>query len=178
MLVTVDTNILIWGVRHDSTPGQEFMIDRAVAFLAWLDANDHKLVLTATSIAEYFIGAPPDAVAKEMKSIASRFKIIPFDTRAALVAAELRSDKSFISSLRDTVGKSAPAIKCDVVLVATAKAHGVQKIYSNDDDIRALSLRCGLPYSPLPEPADLAQLTSPPVDRPAEVRSLFDDMAG
>jgi predicted nucleic acid-binding protein len=173
MIVTVDTNILIWGVRHTSIPSQADMIPRATAFLQWIDKQGHKLVVTSACISEYLVGATEDDMARELKQLSAKYKIIPFDTNAAVHAARIRSDREFLRQLKDA-GKTNVAIKADIVIVATAKAHNVDRIYSFDEtDIPPIAARCGLSYAPLPTLADLTPIHPSSIPRASREASMF-----
>ena len=60
MVITVDTMILIWGVRAWSEPHDAAMIPKAKAFLEWVDRHNHSLCLTTVAVSEYLIGGDSD----------------------------------------------------------------------------------------------------------------------
>lgn len=49
-VVCLDSQILVWGIKEQSSEGQEDMIPRAKAFLKWLDENNKKVVIAAPII--------------------------------------------------------------------------------------------------------------------------------
>lgn len=155
MVITVDTNFLIWGVRCVSTVGQEDMIVRAQAFFSWVDERRHELVLTSECVAEYLVGGTELERKEQLIELSSKFKICPFDAKAAVIAAELRSDREFINSLKDDAGKTRVCIKSDINIVATAKAHGVERVYSADRDLRKVAAKCQLSAMDIPRPTEL-----------------------
>lgn len=179
MVITIDTNTLIWGLKKQSTQGQEDWIPRCARFLQWIDEHHHTLVLTSECVAEYLVSdGDTDA---ELRTLSSKFQIYDYDVNAAVFAAEIRKDKDFVRSLKENFGKTHVCIKSDIVIVATAKAHDVEKIYSNDEGVRKAAARCGLPASDIPTIDDMAPLPSIPKAQPKEdkptspVRTLFDD---
>ena len=93
-----------------------------------------------------------------LAELKSRFMILPYDAKAAAIAAELRSDKDFLASLnQDEIGRTPVHIKSDIVIVATAKAfqkNGVDKLYTHDRNMRTLAARVCLPSADMPHPSD------------------------
>lgn len=176
MLVTLDANVLIWGVRATATPGDEHMVPRCVRFIEWLDECGHQLVLTSQAVTEYLIGATAEQRERDLEALTAKYIILPYDVPAIEIAAAIRSDKDFIKSLGDDAGKSRVCVKADVIIVATAKAGGVGRIYSNDAGVRTLAARCGIPPSGIPTLVQMAPFggeSNPPPTRPAQ-GDLFD----
>lgn len=163
MVITVDTNFLIWGVRCVATDGQEEMIPRATAFFNWVDENRHKLVLSSECLAEYLVGATGVEKVAQLTALQEKFIILPYDAKAAAIAADLRSDKDFIKS-QQAVGKTRVCIKSDIVVVATARAFGqkgVDRIYSSDPCVRHLATTCGMSAQDMPTVEQLQYNVSP-----------------
>ena len=52
-MVVFDTNVLIWGIKRQSTAGQEQMIEKAVRLVEELDSKNTEIALPAMVIAEY-----------------------------------------------------------------------------------------------------------------------------
>jgi predicted nucleic acid-binding protein len=132
MKVTLDTNFLIWGVRGESSPGQEHLIPIAQAIISKLKASDDRVVLTAIVVAEYLSGTPEDKFDAEFAEIHKSFQVLPFDAKAAKIAAKLWQSRH---KLIQSIGKSRNVIKADIQLVATARAHDVNRVYSGDADV-------------------------------------------
>ena len=181
MLVTIDTNLLIWGVRGISSVGQEEMILRAKALIDWLDNRNDRLVLTSVCVGEYLIGNDPEKRKQELSALQEKHMIYPYDANAAVIAAELRSDDDFLRSLKTDADKTRVAIKADIEIVATAKAFQIERIYSNDAILRKIAARCGLSAQDVPSLAEFASwlsATVSPALEPVEryrTRLLFDD---
>lgn len=172
MKISIDTNILIWGVRQIADVGQEEMIPRATAFIEWIDRQGHTLVLTSQSVAEFLVGGSEAERAAQFHALGTHFQICPFDTLAARIAADIRSDKDFVDSLhRD--GKTRACIKADIAIVATAKAHDVDKIFSNDAKLRSAAKKCGLPAADIPTLQELTTVEA--VSPPSRTRELFPE---
>jgi predicted nucleic acid-binding protein len=146
-LVTVDTNILIWGVRGTCTPGQEEMLDRSAAIVKNIQRN-HDLALTAICVAEYLALSTDQEAADELKILQEQFRILPFDAKAAKISAKLFRDRNEVTELANT---RRTEIKADTQIVACAVAHGVQLLYSNDKGIRALGKHARMRVLDVPE---------------------------
>ncbi len=146
-LVTVDTNILIWGVRGNCTAGQEEMLDRSAAIIKNIQRN-HDLALTAICVSEYLALSTDEEASDELRVLEERFRILPFDAKAARIAATLFRDRAEVTELANM---RRTEIKADTQLVACAVAHGVQLLYSHDKGVRALGLRARMRVLDVPE---------------------------
>lgn len=65
------------------------------------------------------------------------FFIAPFDTKAAMLAAELQ--RECFGALKSDENISRQALKADIKIVATAIAHGAKAIYSDDSHFQRIS---------------------------------------
>ncbi len=93
MKVTIDTNILIWGIRKVATAGQECMINKATDLITRLRDTDDTVVLTAVTVGEFLAGADDETAKNEFETIQATFQILPFDGKAARIAAKLWRDR-------------------------------------------------------------------------------------
>lgn len=161
MLISIDTNILIWGVRAVSSDGQEEMIPRAKEFLSWIDRFGHHLAITTEALAEFLVGPDEQARLDQFEVLTSEYAILNFDAHASLIASRIRSNAEFIAQMKQS-GKTKPAIKSDINIVATAKAGGVEILYSHDDDHRKAGERCGLVVRKMPTVEEMMPLGQSP----------------
>ena len=67
-------------------------------------------------------------------------------------------------------------IKSDIRIVATALAHRVDKIYSDDKGVRAIAKRSGILVAGVPTIEDMLPDTKRPKNNPNPIRKLFDDI--
>lgn len=130
--VTIDTMMMIWGIKGVSTPGQEDMIERAQRLLQSLADDKIHLVLTSHAVAEYLGAFPPDKRDAQYVALQEYFPIVPFDLRATEVAADLLYNKDLIKSIQQEFQVSRQVVKADMAIIATAVAAGVQTLYSHD----------------------------------------------
>lgn len=52
MIVCLDTNVLIWGIRAFASPGQEQMLEDAKALVQKLDQENHRVIIPSPVIFE------------------------------------------------------------------------------------------------------------------------------
>ena len=168
MLVAVDTQVLIWGVRQIATPGQERRVGPAVALIESLIERGDTVALAAPAVAEFLVGEPVERHAAVLAALSARFPILPFDVRAVSLAAALRHDDDFLRRMKESFSRKRVVLKADIQIVAVAKAAGVGRIYSEDAGLRAVANRAGLPASPVPPEAQ---------SRPKRQTPLIEDAA-
>ncbi len=164
MFVTLDTHVLIWAVKNHCTPGQEPMLEKARKLLKYLHEQKEDVVLTAITVSEYLVGADDTTAATELQLLQQDFPILPFNTKAAKIAARLFRDRE------QTLGRAVQPgertiILADTKIVATALSHNVGRIYSNDDLLRKFAKAGSLVCDDVPD--ELPKTTSQ--------KSLFDE---
>jgi predicted nucleic acid-binding protein len=105
-----------------------------------LDEDDAKILIPTQAIAELLAaaGASGPLYLTELHGN-SVFEIVPFDERAAIENGALEA-----SGARRVGDAPRQKIKVDRQIVAIARTHGVEAIYSDDGDIKALGLDLGL----------------------------------
>jgi len=137
--IYLDTHIIIWGVKNESSPGQEVMIQRTNELLASLDS---KLVaIPAVVVGELLLCLPIAAHPEFLDKISKNFVIHPYDAAAARRAAEVwitAKNAGAVKAIQDD-GKSRETIKADCQIIGIALSRNGTCIYSHDDDIRRLA---------------------------------------
>jgi predicted nucleic acid-binding protein len=140
-LVVVDTQALIWGVKEDSTAGQEAMIARAKAFLRNEEGLD--LAIPTVVLGELLVRVPSELHPMVTNLVSGGYALLGYDARAASEFARLfkkRLDDGTIEELRDgDAGETRRKTKADLMVVATAIAHGADYIVSNDAGLQTLA---------------------------------------
>ncbi len=166
MAITVDTNILIWGVRGICTPGQEDRIVLCKRLFEWFVERHERVVLTADCVEEYLTKSPIDQIAEELESLRERFIILDYNPACWMKAAQIRGHANFVKKVKELSPESTRvSIKSDVRIVATALAHKIEKIYTDDKGVRAIAKRSGLLFSGIPTLEEMS-----PTPRPKEVQ--------
>jgi predicted nucleic acid-binding protein len=140
---------IIWGVQRTARTGQEHMIEWAAALLQDLKSRQLRFAITAIVLGEYLAKFHGDELQVQLAAIQKNFIVLPFDARAAGLAAALWQ--------KHGADKSAerPVLKADIQIVATAQAAGVTTIYSNDLTLKKIAAGILLTKSIEKPPADL-----------------------
>ncbi len=94
--VCLDTHILIWGIKEESSPGQENMIPKAKLFLKWLDDNGIMAIIPSVVIGELLMPVPPEKH-DEVYGILNKFRIASFDAAAASCFAKIWQNTDLIT---------------------------------------------------------------------------------
>src|SRR5438552_473289 len=58
MIVCIDAHPIIWGIKKQSTTGQEDMIGKAEYFFHWVDEQKHDVIIPAIVVAEILAPEP------------------------------------------------------------------------------------------------------------------------
>jgi predicted nucleic acid-binding protein len=148
---------------RDNKPVSRFQ-ERVAYLAATMDASNDTIGIPTPAMAEVLVRSGT-ARAKYISVLSDRlkFQIIPFDSRAAIEAADLIAAVKPNKEKWDTWAK----VKFDIQIVSIAKAESATLIYSDDKDIEKYAKRfkirviriCDLPLPP-PVPDDSA----PPED--------------
>ncbi len=143
--VCLDNNILIWGIRGISTPGQEGMISRTQALFEDLDASDAHIMVPAVVVSEFLTGLPKAQHQSLLEVLNRRFELPPFDVRTAAVAAGLWRDAAernpqFREELKEAFpGTQKVKIKADIMILATALVRKADILYTHDGPLRTIA---------------------------------------
>jgi len=143
--VCLDNNVLIWGIRGVSTPGQEGMITRTQALLEDLDEADADVLVPAVVVSEFLAGVPKPQHTGLLEVLNRRFQLPPFDVRTAAVAAGLWRDAAERNPhLKDLVKEAFPGtatakIKADIMILATALVRKADVLYTHDGPLRTIA---------------------------------------
>lgn len=132
-----------------------------------LDRQEAKVLIPTPALSEALSQMEPqraEAIVKRLDAL-SVFKVASFDAPAALEAASMTFSARKAGDKKGGAVGGWQKVKVDRQIVAIAKVHGAEAIYSNDDDIRALAPAAGLRLVgieelPLP-PASIAPPTPP-----------------
>lgn len=163
-MVTFDSNfaLLIWRTDVPASVGKAK--ERVAHLVNGLTQSNERIVLPTPVLTEILVragAAGPQYLQEVTKSI--RFKIAPFDARAAIeVAAMLRTafgKKDKKDGSRGTWAK----VNFDRQIVAISKVEGSHTIYSDDADLGKFARKTGLKV------VTLRELEMPPSKTP-----LFD----
>ncbi len=134
-IVSIDTQILIWGVRAD---GPEDHRKRARSLFSQLKTVGATIIIPSVAVAEFLIPiADKDAKNKVMSAISESFAIMPFDARCCELASTLYAE--WKPAYQDGTPGSRDFLKADAMIVATAKIYGASIFYSDDKKCREMA---------------------------------------
>jgi predicted nucleic acid-binding protein len=128
-LVCFDTQIIIWGVKKQATPGQEDNVDKAKYLISICERDKIEIIVPSVVVAEILCAIDPSLHNAFSELMHRRFIVPPFDTQAALHFAEMWRSKK---QIKDDSGIKRAEMKADFMIAATAMARGAKCIYSED----------------------------------------------
>lgn len=134
-IVSVDTNILIWGIKNTASKGQEHMINRAHDFFKWLDENKIKVIIPVPIITELLAPIGTDKHEDFLKTLHSKFRVVPVDEIAAVKCAEIwqaKKDNEELRRYREENKIARETMKFDFQIAAVAIVRGAECFYSHD----------------------------------------------
>lgn len=144
MIVALDTAILIWGVQGRSSENRTDKIAHARALLQHLQNQKHTVIVPLPSAFEVLLRVPVERQAEVMGTMQQRFKVLPFDARAAVKNAEIWVKRNGGPKLSDDVRSRWPEatkaeLRFDCQIVAIAAANGAEVLYSEDHHVNAFA---------------------------------------
>lgn len=133
-IVCFDTQVLVWGLKESATPGQEAKIDQAKYLLSLCEENQKIVLIPSIVVGEILSSLTPNAVNEFTTVLHRRFRVVPYDTQAAVIFAMMWRDRKKLLQLNQqlSLGATREEIKADCMIAATAKAKGASCIYSED----------------------------------------------
>ena len=171
MIVLVDATTLALLVNPDATPpidpatkapltSPKARLERLVA---QIDSASGAIIIPTPVLAEVLVrveDAAPEILERLNKS--ARFRIADFDQRAAIELAAMTREAMRRTDKFDGSQSPWQKVKLDRQIIAIARVHGAEAIYSDDEGIAKFAQKIDLPVVrtwelPLPEapPADL-----------------------
>lgn len=140
MTICIDSQIIVWGIKKQSSIGQEDMVLKAEAFFRWIDDSKHDVIIPTIVVAEVIAKEPTEIRASYLEILNKSFIITNFDTRAALKYADLLYGRfKEVKDVAAEIGVERQRMKADHMIIATAIANGANRIYSYDSGIKSFS---------------------------------------
>jgi len=156
LIVAIDTSVLLLmfdpkaRVPKDPATGQplERAAERVNLLVSTMVASRAKILIPTPVLSELLVGSGPS-----FQSFIDRinqnaaFRVAPFDQRAAIEAALAHRDALSRGGFRvdsGAVDTSKSKIKFDRQIVAIAKVEGCSTVYSDDEDVVGMAIRCGM----------------------------------
>jgi predicted nucleic acid-binding protein len=132
---------MIWGIKEESTPGQESMIARAKNLFEVLDAQNAKILLPAPVVGEFLLRIPPEVHTALNNLLGRSFMVVPFDIEAASHFARIwqHNKGTHIVETLQAEGNTRDRIRADDMIVAVAVARKAECIYSHDHALKTFA---------------------------------------
>jgi predicted nucleic acid-binding protein len=92
MAISVDAQILIWGIKCQATADRQHMIERAERFFQWCESDRQQVYIPAQALAEFLVGYDAEQRRQSLARLARGFLIAPLDAKAAVIAADLQTN--------------------------------------------------------------------------------------
>ena len=130
MIVCLDTQVLIWGIKREAQESQRDMIEKTANFLAWLDDERHIVMVPSPVLGEFLMRIPYEGHAAIQQIIESKFIVPSFDRIAASWFARIWQENNHNRGKAGVITRD--EVKVDSMIVAVAKANNASRIYSED----------------------------------------------
>jgi len=132
--VCVDTHIIIWGIKEESTSGQEDQVVRAKLLLDELDSKKVPVIIPSVVLAELLMRIPRSEHQQFIHKLEKRFIISPFDGKASSVFGNLWQTKNGVR--KDEPECTRDHLKADLMILSIAIAENTKQIFSSDPHIQ------------------------------------------
>ena len=140
MIVCIDSQIIIWGIKQQSSNEQKDMIEKATAFFSWLDANGHEAIIPTVVVAEILAPEPIDIRIKYSEILNKNFRVVNFDNICAYKYAQILNGKfEEVKQLVADNNLSRQKMKLDHLIIASALANNASCIYSYDKGLKTFA---------------------------------------
>jgi predicted nucleic acid-binding protein len=140
MAISVDSQILIWGIKRQATPNRQHMIERAARFFQGCQQDHQQIYLPAQSLAEFLVGYTAEQRRQSLARLSQGFLIAPLDAKAAIIAADLQTDwNTRVKAVMQEFGLTRQQVKADINVLACAIAANASRLYSEDRQMISLA---------------------------------------
>lgn len=133
-IVCLDSNILVWGIRKDSTPGQEAKIKFAEELFSNIADEKHSIIIPAICVAEASIGVTDRQDAGLFIKKLQQVSIIkPFDALCALRYYDVYNQHANkMPDWQANEGCRRINLATDIKILATALANRADILYTDN----------------------------------------------
>lgn len=143
-MIALDTNILIYASKQpqEADPGGYHQSARELIAGFETQQKDKRVILPSLCLAEYLTPVPKSKRNAVLKNLEAWSFIAGFDARAANITADLMHDvfedwknERAVRPESEYAQRPRQMIKSDVIVLATAIAHGGTILYTTDEAI-------------------------------------------
>lgn len=118
--------------------------DRMEALVETLQARQEAVVVPTPVLSEVLVHADDAAPSYlDILGKTSRFRIAPFDERAAIELAEMTREAYDKGGLRAGTNATKARLKFDRQILAIARVQGERHVYTDDNNMRTFATRAG-----------------------------------
>lgn len=141
-LIALDSNISIWCIKEECTPGQEAEMQAAIKLRKLLTKAGYDILIPIPVVSELLSNISDIAQRQEFfNEIRKTFQIGEFDSKAALLLAEILNYHYITSNKHyKNLGITKTALKYDALIIAAAKAHGAECLFASDPDCKKIAV--------------------------------------
>lgn len=137
---SLDTMIMIWGIKREAIPEQFHKIEWAKTFIDSLEKSNSKIFISSVVLGELLCKVPPEKRKSLLKEIHRRFMVIPFDASSSLEYANVYYTKKVEpSTVENLEGMIRQHIKADIMIVASSVAANMSVLYTEDDSLAKIA---------------------------------------
>ncbi len=143
-VVCIDTQILSWAIVKKPPNSNPNLVHIATDFMQWVQDQNFTVIVPTIIVSELLIPVPIEDHPRLLQLLSANYRIVPFDLPSARKMAEMRQAFIIQNRLRVLLDPNRPdatkaALKADVMIIATALAHGAQALYSHNTDMRNMA---------------------------------------
>jgi len=156
MILCIDSNTFIWGLKKKCDSGDEALRDRAIHLFEWIDENNYHVLLPTVVLGEVLSSEPLERYPVILEMVKKNFIVAEFDQRAAIKFAQLFTNK--IEEIKNTttaITSNWQKTKVDHLIIACALVHKAHCIYSHDNGLKTFGQKYidvkELPHLPPPK---------------------------
>lgn len=132
-LVSLDSNICIWGIKEQCTKGQEIQKEKAKKLIKRLYKAKHNIILPSPVISEILSPMPNNEAAVLYAKIIRKFEIGYMDTAASLILSKiLNYNYKLAKPNYKDIGITKTCMKYDAYITSIAIAAKAECIFTND----------------------------------------------
>ncbi len=141
-IICLDTQLIQWGVLQHAGKATQNYVAAATGFIRWLDQQRVDIIIPSIIVGELLAPVPRSEHNQILSRLSQDWLIVDYDLRAARLFAEMRYDTD-IKRLIDDIRRGDPYatrkhLVADIMIIATARAHNAERIYSHDGNFLKL----------------------------------------
>jgi predicted nucleic acid-binding protein len=130
-MIFIDTNMIIWGIKKQHSPGQDEMVPRTIAYLKKLEKDGTPVGISSLSLAEAMVKCDNPQRIALYSFIKKVFEVRPFDSNAARIYGDIHSD--LVAKFTGKTDRR--SLKLDLMILAVAISRQARALITHDHAI-------------------------------------------